>query len=104
MSIEEHIGQHQDCPPCFRLKLGSIQFQGIDAGQHRFTDKERDRDMSAYQQARRSGLQPKNVFGSAEIMAQAETKFEAEHHVVMKPSIRKEMESKIAATKEVVNS
>lgn len=103
MEIESHEGQHYECVPCFKIKLGSVQFQGIDAGQRRFTDKERSRDMDSYQRLRRQGFQPKNVFGSAEIEAQASTKWELEHSVVMAPSIRKEMEGRMEEVKAVIS-
>jgi hypothetical protein len=102
ISVERHEGQHRGCAACFRIKCATIQFQGIDAGQHRFTEKERDKDMRAYKELRNSGLQPKNVFGSAEIAAQANSQFEVEHSVVMAPSIRKEMESRMADAKEML--
>jgi ribosomal protein L25 (general stress protein Ctc) len=57
--------------------------------------------MDAYQRLRRQGYQPKNVFGSAEIEAKANTKYELEHSVVMAPGIRKEMESRMADAKAV---
>lgn len=98
---EVHTGQHLDCRECYRIKLSSIQFQGIDAGQRRATDKSRAKDMEAYPKLRRAGYQPKNVFGSAEIAARAETKFELEHSVVMAPGIRKEMESRMADAKAI---
>jgi len=104
LEYEPHDGRHQNCAPCYRVKLDSIQFTSVDAGQRRFTEKERDRDMDAYQKLRRQGYQPKNVFGSAEIAAQASTPFELEHSVVMKPSIRKEMESKMAQTAEMFSA
>jgi ribosomal protein L25 (general stress protein Ctc) len=85
-------------------RLKTLQFQGPDAGQHRFTERERDRDMHAYRDLRHAGYQPKNVFGSAEIAAQASTTYELEHSVVMKPAIRKEMESKMAQTQELFNA
>ena len=102
-TYESHVGQHIDCPPCFAIKLRSVQFTGIDAGQHRFTDRERTRDMESYKSLREQGYQPKNVFGSAELAAQAHSKFEIEHRVVMAPSIRKEMESQMSAAKEMLN-
>jgi len=95
VEYEPHDGRHLNCDPCFKIKLRSVQFQGIEAGQHRFTDKERARSMDAYQRLRRQGLQPRNVFGSAEVEAQASSKFEVEHSVIMPPSIRKEMESRM---------
>ena len=39
--------------------------------------------------------QPRNIFGSAEVAAQAGSTFEIEHHVVMAPGIRKEMNAMI---------
>lgn len=96
IEYEPHDGRHENCDPCFKIKLRSVQFQGIEAGQHRFTDKERSRDMEEYKKLRRQGYQPRNVFGSAEIAAQAGSKFEVEHSVVMPPSVRREMESRMA--------
>jgi len=104
IETETHTGQHQNCPDCFRIKLNSIQFQGIDAGERRHSEKTRDKDMDAYKKLRRQGYQPKNVFGSSEIAAQANSKWELEHSVVMAPNIRKEMESKMAATQEILAS
>jgi len=101
MSEEVHEGQHYDCDPCFKIKLGTIQFQGIDAGERRHTDSTRAKDMEAYPLLRRQGYQPKNVFGSAEISAKANSKFELENSVVVAPSIRKEMEARIAEAKGV---
>lgn len=100
---ESHVGQHTDCPPCFAIKLRTVQFQGMEAGQNRFTERERDKDMAAYPVLRRQGYQPKNVFGSARIAAEAHSKFELEHSVVMSPGIRKEMESQVTAAKEMLN-
>lgn len=90
MKSEEHTGQHQECPPCYRIKLANIQIQGIDAGQRRFTDRERARDMTAYQTMRRQGIQPAHVYGSAEIQAQATTAWEVEHATIMSNPVRKE--------------
>jgi hypothetical protein len=59
--------------------------------------------MDAYKKLRHQGYQPKNVFGSAEISAQASTKWELEHSVVMAPNIRKEMESRMGEAKAVLN-
>ena len=101
---EAHQGQHHSCPPCFQIKIRTISFQGPDAGQHRFTERERDRDMAAYKKLRTQGYQPKNVFGSAEIAAMAGNKFELEHSVVMQPSLRKELDSRIEATKELFST
>jgi hypothetical protein len=58
--------------------------------------------MEEYKKLRHQGYQPKNVFGSAEIAAQANSQFEVEHSVVMAPSIRKEMESRMADAKEML--
>ena len=99
---EQHVGQHIDCPPCFAIKLRTVQFQGMDAGQHRFTEKERDRDMTEYRKLRHQGYQPRNVFGSAELAAQAHSKFEIEHKVVMAPNIRKEVEAEMSRTREAL--
>lgn len=104
MELETHEGQHQNCPECFRIKLQTIQFQGVEAGARRHSESTRSKDMDAYKSLRRQGYQPKNVFGSAEIAAQAETKFELEHSVVMAPNIRKEMESRMAATAEILSA
>ena len=51
--------------------------------------------MREYQTLRRQGYQPRNIFGSAEVAAQAGSTFEVEHHVVMAPDIRKEMNAMI---------
>jgi hypothetical protein len=102
LEYEPHNGQHRECDPCFKIKLQNIQFQGIDAGQHRFTDKERDKDMASYKALRMQGYQPAHVYGSAEIAAQAGSAFEIRQNVVMAPSIRKEMESSRAAVKEIL--
>ena len=101
---EVHDGRHTDCPPCFAIKISTIQFQGIDAGQHRFTEKERSRDMDEYKKLRSQGYQPKNVFGSAEIAAMAGNKFELEHSVVMSSPIRKELESSMEQNKELFST
>ena len=104
VEYEEHTGSHQDCPPCFAIKIRTIQFQGMEAGGRRDSEKSRSRDMDEYKKMRTQGLQPKNVFGSAEVAAQAGSKFEVEHSVIMKPAIRKEMESHMAAAKEILNA
>lgn len=101
---ESHTGQHTGCAACFRIKLSTIQFQGIDAGQRRFTEKERSKDMETYKKLRHAGYQPKNVFGSTEIAAMADTKFELEHSVVMAPHLRKELDSSIEASRELFNT
>lgn len=87
---EEHAGQHYNCDPCFKIKLQSVSFQGIGAQARRDKDKSLELDMAAYQSARKQGIQPAHVFGSHEVMAQAETKFEAEHQVIMAPEVRKQ--------------
>ena len=102
--FESHTGQHLDCGPCFAIKVRSVSFTGAGADQRRHDDKTRSRDMDSYQSLRRQGYQPKNVFGSAEIEATASTPFELEHSVVMSPSIRKEMDSRIEQTKELFNT
>ena len=101
---ETHDGQHTGCPPCYAIKLSSLQFQGMGAADRRQTDASRAKDMDAYAKLRRQGLQPKHVYGSAEIAAQASTPFELEHSVVMAPSIRKEMESRMAQAKETLSA
>ena len=92
---EEHTGQHTGCGPCFAIKCRSMNFQGPGAGDRRRSEKERSRDMREYQTLRRQGYQPRNIFGSAEVAAQAGSTFEVEHHVVMAPGIRKEMNAMI---------
>ena len=57
--------------------------------------------MSEYPILRRQGYQPRNVFGCAEVAAQAGSVFEVENSVVMAPSIRKEMNQKLAIGKEI---
>ena len=104
VELETHEGQHQACAECFRIKLSSLQFQGMGAADRRHTDASQAKDMDAYPLLRRQGYQPKHVFGSAEIAAQASTPFELEHSVVMKPSIRKEMESRMAQAKETLSA
>ena len=93
---EPHQGQHQECAPCFQIKLGSIQFQGIGAGDRRQSEKSRTLDMEEYQKARRAGLQPKHVFGTHEVMAQAGSTFEIENSVIMSKEVRKEMNARLA--------
>ena len=99
MENETHEGQHTGCAECFRIKVSTVQFTGAGAGQRRHDEKTRDRDMWSYKSLRRQGYQPKHVFGSSEIAARAESKFELENSVVMAPSIRKEMESRMADAK-----
>jgi hypothetical protein len=70
--------------------VATLNFQGIEAQAHRDKDTSLSKDLTAYKAMRDQGLQPKHVFGSAEIQAQAQTKFEAEHHMVMSPEVRKE--------------
>ncbi len=93
---QAHDGRHTDCAPCFQIKLRSIQIQGPGAGGRRQSEKSRSLDMDEYKSARRAGLQPQHVFGTHEVMAQAGSKFEIEHSVIMDPKIRKEMESRMA--------
>ena len=102
--FESHTGQHLDCGPCFAIKVRSVSFTGAGADQRRHDDKTRSRDLESYQKLRRQGYQPKNVFGSTEIAAQANTKWELEHSVVMPANIRKEMDSRIEQTKELFNT
>lgn len=100
--VEPHDGRHTGCAECFRVKVATVQFTGRNAGQNRHDEKTRTRDMIEYKNLRNQGYQPKNVFGSAEIAAQAHSQFEVEHSVVMAPSIRKEMESQMQAAKEML--
>lgn len=93
---EAHSGQHPDCPPCFQIKLRSLNFQGIGAGDRRQSEKSRSLDMDEYQSARRSGLQPQHVFGTHEVMAQAGSTFEIEHSMIMAPEVRREMNARMA--------
>jgi len=101
---EPHDGSHQNCAPCFAIKIRTVQFQGMEAGTRRNEDKSRARDMDEYKRLRRQGLQPKHVFGSAEIGMQANSQFEVEHSVVMAPSIRKEMESRMQEAKAITST
>ena len=96
---EPHDGRHLNCPPCFAVKLASVQLQGPASGDRRKVEKSRNRDMSEYPILRRQGYQPRNVFGCAEVAAQAGTVFEVENHVVMAPEIRKEMTARMAEAK-----
>lgn len=94
--FEPHDGRHLQCAPCFQIKLSSIQFQGIGAGERRQSERSRTLDMEEYQKARRAGLQPKHVFGTHEVMAQAGSTFEIEHGVIMSSDVRKEMNARLA--------
>ena len=98
-TFEAHVGQHMNCPPCFAIKLASVQLQSPAAGDRRRSEKERNRDMAEYPILRRQGYQPKQIFGCAEVAAQAGTEFEVENHVVMAPEIRKEMTARMAEAK-----
>ena len=98
---EAHVGQHQDCPICFSIKCRSMNFQGPGAGDRRRSEKERTRDMNEYRTLRRQGYQPRNIFGSAEVAAQAGSTFEIENHVVMAPNIRAEMNERLAEGKAI---
>ena len=97
--FEQHTGQHQGCQVCFAIKLSTIQLQGPASGERRRSEKERNRDMAEYPILRRQGYQPKQIFGCAEVAAQAGTEFEVENHVVMAPEIRKEMTARMAEAK-----
>jgi hypothetical protein len=99
-----HDGSHTECPRCFQIKLASIQMQGPAAGARRQSEKERERDMREYKTMRNQGYQPKNIFGSAEVAAQAGSQWEVEHAVVMAPDIRKEMLAKIKAGNEITGN
>lgn len=95
VEYEPHDGRHENCGPCFQIKLRSLQFQTPAAGDRRQSEKERNRDMVEYKTLRQQGYQPQHVFGSAEVAAQAGSRFEVEHHVVMAPEIRNEMNAMI---------
>ena len=45
---EPHDGSHQNCAPCFAIKIRTVQFQGMEAGTRRNEDKSRARDMDEY--------------------------------------------------------
>ena len=96
-----HNGQHTDCQPCFSLKLATMQFQTPAAGDRRHSEKSRERDMMEYKTLRRQGYQPRNIFGSAEVAAQAGSVFEVEHSVVMSAGIRKEMNARLEEGKAI---
>lgn len=69
MSDEIHDGSHTDCPPCFAIKLKSIQFAG--ASERAIDVRKRDRQWStdgeAYWRLKKDGIQPNNVDGSAKL-------------------------------------
>jgi hypothetical protein len=54
--------------------------------------------MDAYKRLRISGVQPKQIGGSAEIEAQATEKWEAEHGVIMRRKVRKEFIPRLTET------
>ena len=95
-NFDAHEGQHQGCPTCFTIKIRSLQFQGIGAGDRRSTEKTRGADMDAYKRLRMAGVQPQHVFGSSEVEKRAGSQFEAEHHLIMSPDVRKEFTSRLA--------
>ena len=85
-----HDGQHYGCAECFKVKLRTVRFDTVQAMERRKEDRTFSADMDAYARLRRSGVQPKSIGGSAEVEAQASTKFEAEHKVIMSPQVRRE--------------
>lgn len=91
MTTEQHESR-----VLYREKLLGVQFQGIDAHEHRVIDRSRTRDMDAYQRQRKAGLQPAHIFGTAEVEAQAESRYEIEHETVMSRSVRKEFLPRLA--------
>lgn len=92
---EEHTGQHYDCAPCFKIKCESVQLQSVAAGERRHVDKTRDKDMNAYKRMREHGIQPKNIYGSAEVEAKASTQWEVEHKLILSDPVRKQFASRI---------
>jgi len=63
MAEETHEGQHMDCDPCFKIKLGTIQFSGYTPQQQDWRQRDRDfaRDAESYRRLRKDGVQPRGV-------------------------------------------
>lgn len=96
---ERHDGQHQNCAPCYKVKLKTVRLEGPAAGDRRSLDNSRDKDMNAYKRMREHGIQPKNIGGSAEIEAQASTQWEVEHKMILSDPVRKQFASRIEDAK-----
>lgn len=58
-----HWGQHTDCPPCFKIKLATVQFTSCKprAFEIRKRDKAFEKDAAAYNRLKKEGIQPRGV-------------------------------------------
>jgi len=98
LQSEIHDGSHPECAPCFAHKIHSLSWQTGEAAKRRAEDSTFSKDMDAYKRLRISGVQPKQIGGSAEIEAQATEKWEAEHGVIMRRKVRKEFIPRLTET------
>lgn len=78
------------CKPCFRRHLHGIRIApsatpSRNAQVAKLNDKEKewDRDIAAYKELRRQGLQPRQIDGSADLAARANTGLEVERGAVL---------------------
>ena len=85
MTEDTHDGRHTDCPPCFAIKVKTVQFaasampsRNIGAVKGNALDKQRERDLPAYKRLVDSGVQPPTTYGAADLEAGASTKIEVE--------------------------
>lgn len=100
-SLPEDFGNKPLAPgeiPAFGSGTAPTRRAGAEAIEAR--EKRWEKDMPAYKALRAQGLQPPRIDGSAELMANAETRFEVESGKIMKGKA-KEIESTISTLESV---
>jgi hypothetical protein len=82
-SLSRHDGSHRGCDACFAIKVKTISFtpssmpsRHIGAVKTIALDKQRNKDLPAYERLVKSGAQPKATVGAAELESRATTKVE----------------------------
>jgi hypothetical protein len=87
--MRSHWGQHDE--DCYGCKLQSIR---LSRGLHPISRKDRqwDRDMDAYSRLKRSGVQPQQIDGCANLEAKAQSEVEIRYGLAATDKGRKQAE------------
>ena len=94
----EHNGQHYDCPPCFAIKVRTVQFGAStmpfrrpEAVRLTRDEKNLTRNLEAYKALRLSGVQPASTANAGDL-ANCDTKFEIESGNIVGAKMGKKIE------------
>lgn len=94
----EHNGQHRNCPPCYKIKLQTVQFGASttpflrsEAVKTTQQETKLSKDLAAYKSLVQSGIQPASTRDAADL-ASANTQFEIESGKIVGEKMSKKIQ------------